>query len=528
MGLELRFKSDGQRRMIWYASFTDSSGVRRSTPLATQMVGTPGLKNGKASISVRGDAEWERSRAEAEAELAGMVAEERRKGRADHLTEKLIASKTGRAVEYVRLDELAQRWRSLPRDSEVSDVWAAWCDGVFNRFAAQAGCAFMHEVTPAAAARHVDWLREQYARRTAKGAESLLRSAFERLLPPGMYNPFAARIAGRSAREDGAEIHRRPLTDTQLERLLQVAKDDYLIYPLTVCAMCTGLRIGDVCNLQWESVDLAAGVVRVATAKTGAVVEIPVFGPLREVLESVASGGRGKYVWPVAAKMYAENRSGITYRGKVLFARALGVDSEKERPGRKQAACGDALARCMAAVQASAMTDGKKARILDTLQRIGAGESYREIERITGRPRGQISGDLAEAEVISGARIRKGIARGSVKSLLAATRQSDGHRVLAASIYGWHSLRGTFATMALSAGVPVETVKLITGHATVATILRSYYNPQREHLRKALGDKMPSVITGGAKNETDLSRIAEQIGKLSAEDRIRLGNILKL
>ena len=55
-----------------------------------------------------------------------------------------------------------------------------------------------------------------------------------------------------------------------------------------------------------------------------------------------------------------------------------------------------------------------------------------------------------------------------------------------ASVRDWHALRSTFVTLALSAGVPVELVLRVTGHATVEVVLKHYFRPDREQFKAAL------------------------------------------
>jgi hypothetical protein len=88
--------------------------------------------------------------------------------------------------------------------------------------------------------------------------------------------------------------------------------------------------------------------------------------------------------------------------------------------------------------------------------------------------------------------------------------------------------------LALSAGIPVETVKLVTGHATANTVLKFYHNPNREHLRAVLGDRLPGVLTGNGETPKQIGAggtvadLAEQLKKtLSAADRARLAKLLK-
>lgn len=56
-----------------------------------------------------------------------------------------------------------------------------------------------------------------------------------------------------------------------------------------------------------------------------------------------------------------------------------------------------------------------------------------------------------------------------------------------------HSFRVTWITRALAAGVPMEVVRRVTGHQTVEVVIKHYFRPGREEMRKAL---LP--VQGGA------------------------------
>ncbi len=70
-----------------------------------------------------------------------------------------------------------------------------------------------------------------------------------------------------------------------------------------------------------------------------------------------------------------------------------------------------------------------------------------------------------------------------------------------ASVKDFHSLRTTWITMALSAGVPMELVRRVTGHSTVDVVLKHYFRPGREAFRDALETAMPKMLTGGEMSE---------------------------
>jgi hypothetical protein len=176
MALTLRRERNGDLRPYWYAE-VQVDGVRRVKNLGVRWHGTP-----PSSLRGEGDEKFERSRVKALAKLEEVQEETKAKGQARHLTERLITAKTGKPVEYVKLEDLAKRWRGLTRERRTSDNWLAWCDSIFARFAEKVKVRYVHEVTSAMVAEFVAETRRKYARRTSRGAEQLLKSAFSRFL----------------------------------------------------------------------------------------------------------------------------------------------------------------------------------------------------------------------------------------------------------------------------------------------------------------------------------------------------------
>ena len=119
MGLEVRYGRGGKLRKPWYGSYIDSTGKRRVVALTEPLP----TRHFPGSLRETGDAIFEASRARAQKELEDHQTEERQKGRADHLTERLIQSKTGRAVEYVRLADLPAAWRGVRRETKPGAAW---------------------------------------------------------------------------------------------------------------------------------------------------------------------------------------------------------------------------------------------------------------------------------------------------------------------------------------------------------------------------------------------------------------------
>lgn len=515
MNVRLLPQRDGEWRASWYGEY-EENGKKRAVNLNIPWRGTP-----PASGKLRdpGDTAFERSRAQAEEALARHVDEIRHKGRAEHLTEKLIQSKTGRAVEYVTIQDLPTRWRAMGRDNPAGERYLLACDAHFRRFADFMGqrnrtARHLYEVTPDDAAAFMAAIQNILARKTCRDAVKLLNKAFASFLPVGASSPFAAFMRRRTNGNGEGTFHRAPFSADELHRLLEAARDDEDMHGPIVCAACTGMRRGDVCALRWPAVDLPGGMLTVKTSKTGATVEIPIFPPLRAIFDAT-KGERKGYVFPAAARMLRDNPDGLTWRFKKIVARALA--DALPPPALPAVAPVDAKA-AREAILAALPAGGRCGRILDSFERYMAGASVREIEKATGRGRSSISGDLHTVEdIIGGPVLRHDPTTPSVKRAVRELTQrvrEDGQR--AASVRDWHALRATWVTLALSAGVPVELVRRVTGHGTVEVILRHYFKPGREQFRAVLAGAMPAVLTGNQKKLEPADELAALAGRVAA------------
>ena len=128
--------------------------------------------------------------------------------------------------------------------------------------------------------------------------------------------------------------------------------------------------------------------------------------------------------------------------------------------------------------------------------------------------------------------IRSGQAPGIKEAIARVTREDRKGRQKAASILDWHALRTTYVTLALSAGVPMELVRRVTGHATVDVVMKHYFRPDREQFKAALTDAMPEELTGsktkeGLKPADELLALAVKFadGTASAQDMHRIKKI---
>jgi integrase len=529
MSVALRRQRDGQLRPFWYGEHVEE-GKRKVDNLG-RWRGTPPPSLLGTGPETTGDAEFEESRKDAETALKAHADSAGRKGLAEHLTERLIESKTGRAVEYVTIADLSRRWRNLGREAPASEEHLANCDAHFRRFEVfmqtrDPAPIRLYEITAEDAAAYVTDMRRKLAPATAQYGIRLIAKSLSRFLPVGAANPFADFIGRRKHGESGV-VHRKPFTTKELRALLDAARDDDFLYPLIVTATCTGMRRADVCGLKWADVDLAGGMLAVKTSKTEAAIEIPIFPPLRAVLETRGRKRHG-FVFPEAAAMMRDNADGLSYRFKALVAKALDTKRRKALPEPVPAS--EIGAEGAIAINKHVPEAVRRDRMLDTLRRYCAGESVRQIAKATDRSKGTISYDLSKVEEwIGKCFMRSGQGPSVKKAIARVTRVPRKIGQKAASVRDWHALRTTFVTLALSAGVPMELVRRVTGHATVEVVLKHYFRPDREQFRAALTGALPDVLTGGKSTkrmspaqELDVLNAKLQAGTATAADKKRL------
>lgn len=106
--------------------------------------------------------------------------------------------------------------------------------------------------------------------------------------------------------------------------------------------------------------------------------------------------------------------------------------------------------------------------------------------------------------------------RGAVQA-----ERKDGLRK--ASLRDFHSFRVTWVTLALTAGVPMEIVRKVTGHRTAEIVMKHYFQPGREEFRRTLAGKLPAVIGGPAEaKQPTLLEVIERIRAMRANNWKRI------
>ncbi len=410
----------------------------------------------------------------------------------EEMTQRIVKSRTGAKQEFVKIKSIPERWVKFSRDRPLSPGHKTNGIAVLTRFVDFMAhhwpqCKDLLDVRE----RHVAaFLEAESARgisaRTWNVTLGLLKSVFAKLEPSAdAYTQFLRNAKQRKEQT----VHREPFSSEEVGRILEAAKKDTVLRGPIHTACFTALRKGDACCLRWDSVDLKAGMIQTTTSKTGEMVQIPILPPLAEEL-SLCTRGESEYVFPKAAQMYktesGRTKMGIRFR-TILAAAGFVRDTEKAknaRPPLPSLSKEETRKKAEQALELSTFQDRKKEKMLKVLDAYLDGKPLPVIAKLLKVSKSTVSLHLNELEELCRCAIFRGrrAQAGDATEVLDTTE--GGERLKRGSRYGWHSFRTTFITQALSAGMPEELVRRVTGHSAVDIVRKHYFRPNQETFRK--------------------------------------------
>lgn len=332
----------------WIARYrgAENKWVNRST-------GTTDAKEAeRVSAQWKLDAERDRAKQSADVSPAGIsdtVAKAERlarSGRLDASAAREIVNSLLAAAGHARIDAMTNRvwcgtWnaskagavkdRSKWKYEQVSRDWLAFLGSKAEKP--------LEIVAKGDAVAHRDGLaKEGLSARTVNQAVKMLRGIYADAVVQGHLgrNPFAGVANLREITEDTKRV---PFTQEDVAALIEAATGDWK--GLVILAATTGLRLMDGARLLWKNLDLAAKLIRVKTAKTGKVLEIPIHPALSQWLAKQPRGIGAAPVFPSLATKGGPGKSGLSMAFKTIMKRAeisAGVARQAKGSGRTTSA----------------------------------------------------------------------------------------------------------------------------------------------------------------------------------------------
>ena len=129
-----------------------------------------------------------------------------------------------------------------------------------------------------------------------------------------------------------ADTEKDVFSANQVKALIGAAEgDDWK--GLILAGYYTGVRLGDLSNLQWSNIDEGAQIIEFRQAKTKKALTIPIHPELRDWLRSIHD--RTEFVFPSLAGQTSSGRSGLSGQFSRIMAKAQIQGTVSSRSGDK-------------------------------------------------------------------------------------------------------------------------------------------------------------------------------------------------
>jgi len=145
-------------------------------------------------------------------------------------------------------------------------------------------------------------------------------------------NPVAA-VKSLKDKAESQKAGREPFTNDEVKSLATAAGEKSDWRGAILLAATTGLRLGDVANLTWGAIDQDAGLIRVETQKTEAIVTLPLHTDFVAWLAKATQGIGKAPVFPSLAGRLTGGRRGLSADFRKVMKTAKIVSRSVQRKG---------------------------------------------------------------------------------------------------------------------------------------------------------------------------------------------------
>lgn len=311
---------------FWYAQYYGADGRRKFRSTKT--------RNRKEAMAVAIRLEEAAGRARRKE----LTAAQARK-----ILAELVEVSTGESLTHYTAASWFKEWLVIKKASATESTMTRYKQVLrdFERCLGPRATAPLPSITPGDVAKFRDQLHEAGRAPSTVNVviKKILSVPFEDARRRGyiLSNPVQGvdAVKGRGAEADAG---REPFTPAEVDKLLEVAdelgKADWK--GAILCAVTTGLRLGDVANLVWEAVDSESAMIRLKTQKTGMRQTSPLHSDFADWLAKRTAGIGKAPVFPSLHGRKAGGNRGLSMQFREIVDKAAikGRVIEREGVGR--------------------------------------------------------------------------------------------------------------------------------------------------------------------------------------------------
>jgi integrase len=303
-------KDSRNRSPYWIGSFVDASGrrLKRST------------KTTDKELAKKIAAEWESL---GKAGRAGRLIE----SQCRKVVSEIYEQATGKPIHYVTARSWLNQWIEDKKSDKIAETTLAKYEQIAREFLAHLGRK-ANEMLGQVADADLKSFRNSLARSghspaTVNGALRVLRIPFGAAHKRGYI--AADPTAGVGLVEDDADTEKDVFTCEQIGALVGAAEGDWK--GAILCAFYTGLRLKDVAELRWESIDPDLSKIELVPRKTrrkkkNRKIVLPIHPQFADWLRKQTRGIGKAPVFPTLAGNQSGGAGGLSWTFKRIMDRA--------------------------------------------------------------------------------------------------------------------------------------------------------------------------------------------------------------
>jgi integrase len=234
----------------------------------------------------------------------------------------LVEVSSGETLEHHCVESWLRNWVASKEGSIAGTTvkkYRQTCTAFVEHLGGTRARASLASISPADITKFRDrLLSEGRKAKTVNLAKDILNIPFEAARRQGVisFNPVAA-VSNLRSRADGK---REAFSHEEISQLVSSAEGDWR--GAIILAATSGLRMGDIARLQWSSVDLEAGVLRVTPRKTGTEVVLPIHPDFADWLFNKQRGIGKAPIFSQLAGMRVDGDGGLSNQFGAIVKKA--------------------------------------------------------------------------------------------------------------------------------------------------------------------------------------------------------------